>query len=111
MPWSSPDSTSSASGARRARSSQLGGLLVGPEDWFDTFKGRTLLSRLRAQSAAGGRIPPLIVGVQEGGIYRAYPGPAAGPGQLRDRRHERPEGGDRAGPPGQAARWPKPGST
>ena len=33
-----------------------------------------MLSRLRAQSAAGGRIPPLIVGLQEGGIYRAYPG-------------------------------------
>ncbi len=75
---------SSASGARLARNSQLGGLLVGPEDWFDTFKGRTLLSRLRAQSAAGGRIPPLIVGVQEGGIYRAYPGlpPALGQREI-----------------------------
>ena len=64
----------SDSGAKLARGAQLGGLLVGPEDWFGTFKGRTMLSRLRAQSAAGGRIPPLIVGVQEGGIYRAYPG-------------------------------------
>ena len=74
----------SDSGAKLARGAQLGGLLVGAEDWFGTFKGRTLLSRLRAQSAAGGRIPPLIVGVQEGGIYRAYPGlpPALGQREI-----------------------------
>lgn len=74
----------SDSGAKLARGAQLGGLLVGPEDWFGTFKGRTLLSRLRAQSAAGGRIPPLIVGVQEGGVYRAYPGlpPALGQREI-----------------------------
>jgi beta-N-acetylhexosaminidase len=74
----------SDSGARLARDAQLGGLLVGPEDWFGTFKGRTMLSRLRAQSAAGGRIPPLIVGVQEGGVYRAYPGlpPALGQREI-----------------------------
>ena len=74
----------SDSGAKLARGAQLGGLLVGPEDWFGTFKGRTMLSRLRAQSAAGGRIPPLIVGVQEGGIYRAYPGlpPALGQREI-----------------------------
>ena len=75
---------SSDSGAKLARGAQLGGLLVGPEDWFGTFKGRTLLSRLRAQSAAGGRIPPLIVGLQEGGVYRAYPGlpPALGQREI-----------------------------
>ena len=74
----------SDSGAKLARVAQLGGLLMGPEDWFGTFKGRTMLSRLRAQSAAGGRIPPLIVGVQEGGIYRAYPGlpPALGQREI-----------------------------
>jgi beta-N-acetylhexosaminidase len=74
----------SAAGAKLARGAQLGGLLVGPEDWFGTFKGRTMLSRLRAQSTAGGRIPPLIVGVQEGGAYRAYPGlpPALGQRQI-----------------------------
>ena len=74
----------SDSGAKLARGAQLGGLLVGAEDWFGTFKGRTMLSRLRAQSAAGGRIPPLIVGVQEGGIYRAYPGlpPALGQREI-----------------------------
>ena len=74
----------SDAGAKLARGAQLGGLLIGAENWFDTFKGRTLLSRLRAQSAAGGRIPPLIVGVQEGGIYRAYPGlpPALGQREI-----------------------------
>jgi beta-N-acetylhexosaminidase len=74
----------SAAGAKLARSAQLGGLLVGADNWFGTFKGRTMLSRLRAQSAAGGRIPPLIVGVQEGGAYRAYPGlpPALGQREI-----------------------------
>jgi beta-N-acetylhexosaminidase len=53
--------------------SQIGGIIVGAEDWFGSFKGRTLLARIRAAGSTGGRIPPLIVGRQEGGIYRAYP--------------------------------------
>ncbi len=49
-------------------------------------------------SAAGGRIPPLIVGVQEGGIYRAYPGLPPALGQREIGGHRRPRPGDRAGP-------------
>ena len=61
------------SAARLARESEVGGILVGPEDWYGSFKGRTLLSRLQAQNSAGGRTPPLVVGRQEGGAYRSYP--------------------------------------
>jgi len=59
--------------AKLVSSAQLGGVLVGADDWFGTFKGRTLISRIDAQAARGGRVPPLVVGVQEGGVYRAYP--------------------------------------
>jgi beta-N-acetylhexosaminidase len=77
---------SSDQAAKLARESRVGGLLVGPEDWFTSFKGRTLLSRIEAQAAAAGRTPPLVVGRQEGGIYRAYSGlpPAEGQRQIGD---------------------------
>ena len=42
-----------------------GGVIVGADD------GAGAASRLRR--AAGKGVPPLIVGVQEGGVYRAYP--------------------------------------
>lgn len=82
--------------AELARQSEVGGILVGPEDWFSSFKGRTLLSRLRAQSAAGGRTPPLVVGIQEGGAYRSYPSlpPALGQREVAA-----------TGIPAEAAEW------
>lgn len=64
---------SSGQAAKLASSGSLGGLLVGAEDWFGSFKGSTLISRLDAQAARSRGAPPLIVGVQEGGPYRAYP--------------------------------------
>lgn len=75
---------SSDQAARLARESRVGGILIGPEDWFSSFKGRTLLSRLEAQGAAAGRTPPLIVGRQEGGAYRSYRSlpPAEGQRQI-----------------------------
>ena len=61
--------TSSGEGAVAA--SQLGGIVVGPEDWAGGGAG--FVRRLRAAGATGGRIPPLVIGLQEGGTYRAYP--------------------------------------
>ena len=72
-----------ADGAQQAGAAQLGGLLVGPEDWQGAG-GPALLARLHSAGSTGGRIPPLIVGTQQGGIYRAYPGlpPAEGQAQI-----------------------------
>jgi beta-N-acetylhexosaminidase len=50
---------------------QLGGVLVGPEDWQSG--GPALTKALRAAGSGKGRIGPLIVGTQEGGVYRDYP--------------------------------------
>lgn len=60
-------------GARLAGGAQLGGLLVGPEDWFGAGKGKAQNARLTQAGSTGGRIPPLIVGRQEGGVFRSYP--------------------------------------
>lgn len=75
---------SAASGAQEAGAAQLGGLIVGPEDWPGGAAGPALLGRLHAAGKTGGRIPPLIVGRQEGGIYRSYPDlpPADGQAQI-----------------------------
>jgi beta-N-acetylhexosaminidase len=56
-----------------AGSSQIGGLLVGPEDWFGVGKGKALNAQIHSAGSTGGRLPPLIVGRQEGGVYRSYP--------------------------------------
>jgi beta-N-acetylhexosaminidase len=56
----------------RLRSAELGGIVVGAEDW--AAGGRGLVSRLRRAGASGaGRVPPLLVARQEGGAYRSYP--------------------------------------
>jgi len=47
---------------------QLGGVLVGPENGASP----ELLGAIARAGAAGGRIPPLLVAAQEGGIYRAF---------------------------------------
>ena len=48
---------------------QLGGVLVGTENGASP----ELLDAIARAGAAGGRIPPLLVAAQEGGIYRAFP--------------------------------------
>jgi beta-N-acetylhexosaminidase len=48
---------------------QLGGVLVGPENGASP----DLLDALAKAGRAGGRIRPLLVAVQEGGVYRAFP--------------------------------------
>jgi beta-N-acetylhexosaminidase len=55
-----------------AGSAQLGGLLVGPGNWFGVSNGKKLLAQIKEAGSTGGRIPPLIVGRQEGGVYRSY---------------------------------------
>ena len=81
-----------------AGSGQIGGLLVGPEDWFGVAKGKALNARIHAAGSTGSRIPPLIVGRQEGGVYRSYPDlpPALGQREVAA-----------SGDPAQVASWAK----
>jgi beta-N-acetylhexosaminidase len=51
------------------RERQLGGVLVGPQNGASP----ELLNAIARAGRADGRIPPLIVAAQEGGIYRAFP--------------------------------------
>jgi beta-N-acetylhexosaminidase len=51
------------------RERQLGGVLVGPQNGASP----ELLTAIARAGRADGRIPPLIVAAQEGGIYRAFP--------------------------------------
>jgi len=53
------------------KSAELGGIAIGSEDWATGGPG--LIPRLRRAGASGDRVPPLIVGQQEGGTYRTYP--------------------------------------
>lgn len=78
-----------------AGSSQIGGLLVGPEDWFGVAKGKALIAQIHSAGSTGGRISPLVVGRQEGGIYRSYPDlpPAVGQREVG------------TGTPAEAAEW------
>ena len=55
--------------AAAGKEAALGGILVGAEDWAGS--GRGVISRLRGAAGADA-VPPLIVGVQEGGVHRAY---------------------------------------
>jgi beta-N-acetylhexosaminidase len=55
------------------RERQLGGVLVDSRNWTAADQLQALNGELRATGARGGRIPPLIVGAQEGGNYRAFP--------------------------------------
>ena len=50
---------------------QLGAVVIGPEDW--AAGGAGLVRQVRDAGASGGRIPPFVIGLQEGGVYRAYP--------------------------------------
>ena len=51
---------------------QLGGVLVESGNWLDATAGTALIGELTAAGRSGGRVPPLIVGTQEGGVYRSY---------------------------------------
>lgn len=50
---------------------QLGGVVIGPDDWASGGAG--LVRRVRTAGASGDRVPPFVIGLQEGGVYRAYP--------------------------------------
>jgi beta-N-acetylhexosaminidase len=50
-----------------------GAVVIGPDNWGGLAAGRELLSKLHAAGKAKGAVTPLVVGIQEGGIYRAYP--------------------------------------
>jgi len=50
---------------------QLGGVLIGPENWAGAGPGTELVERLREAGSSAGRIPPLIATSQEGGRYRS----------------------------------------
>jgi beta-N-acetylhexosaminidase len=53
-------------------SEELGGVLIGPQNWRNAEQGSVLAGALRATGLSGERTPPLIVASQEGGEYRAF---------------------------------------
>lgn len=53
------------------RARQLGGVLVGAQNWPDSSSGTALVDAIRSAGAAGDAISPLIVTSQEGGPYRS----------------------------------------
>jgi beta-N-acetylhexosaminidase len=53
-------------------SEELGGVLIGPQNWRTAEQGSTLAGALRATGLSGKRTPPLIVASQEGGEYRSF---------------------------------------
>lgn len=63
--------TEPASATSLVRKAQLGAVVIGPAAW--SAGGPALLARLRREGGAEDRVAPLIVALQEGGSYRAYP--------------------------------------
>jgi beta-N-acetylhexosaminidase len=57
--------------AEKQAAAGVGALVVRPQSW-PGGGGQQLLSRLHATTGPKG-IPPLIIGLQEGGVYGAYP--------------------------------------
>jgi beta-N-acetylhexosaminidase len=51
---------------------QIGGVLVQSQNWTDSTQGSTLTHEIRAAGSTEARIPPLVVGSQEGGRYRSF---------------------------------------
>jgi beta-N-acetylhexosaminidase len=49
-----------------------GGVVIEPANWPGDGAGRSLLAAIHAAGRAPGRVPPLVIGLQEGGQYRAY---------------------------------------
>ena len=62
----------SAEFIQQVRARQLGGVLVGAQNWIDSATGTALVGAIRAAGRENGRIPPLLTGQQEGGKYRAF---------------------------------------
>ena len=56
----------------QVRARQFGGVFVDTANWVDSAAGTALVGAIRAAGRAPGRIPPLVVGAQEGGRYRAF---------------------------------------
>jgi beta-N-acetylhexosaminidase len=54
-------------------SEELGGVLIGPQNWLDAEHGSTLAGALRATGLSERKTAPLIVASQEGGQYRSFP--------------------------------------
>jgi beta-N-acetylhexosaminidase len=54
------------------RSEELGGVLIGAQNWLDREQGSALAGALRATGLSGKRTAPLIVATQEGGPYRSF---------------------------------------
>ncbi len=50
---------------------ELGGLVIGADNWVDSAQGRQLIAELRATGLEGSRVPPLIATQQEGGQFRS----------------------------------------
>ena len=57
---------------KELREHQMGGILVGADNWPGAKKGAQLVGGLRAAGLAGNRVAPLIVAQQEGGQYRSF---------------------------------------
>ena len=53
-------------------SEELGGVLIGPQNWVDAEQGSALAGALRAAGLAERRTAPLIAAAQEGGEYRSF---------------------------------------
>jgi beta-N-acetylhexosaminidase len=53
-------------------SEELGGVLIGPQNWVDGEQGSALAGALRAAGLSKSRTAPLIVASQEGGEYRSF---------------------------------------
>jgi beta-N-acetylhexosaminidase len=58
---------------RTVAAEELGGVLLGPQNWTDAEQGSTLAGAIRAAGLSGRRTAPLIVASQEGGEYRSFP--------------------------------------
>jgi beta-N-acetylhexosaminidase len=51
---------------------QVGGVVVGPQNWAGAGPGAALTGTIRKAGSTKARIPPLIVAAQEGGRYRSF---------------------------------------
>ena len=53
------------------RQRELGGILVGSQNWADAAQGTALVEAIARAGRSGGGVEPLLVTSQEGGVYRA----------------------------------------
>ena len=71
-----------ASTIDQLRAEQLGGVIIGAENWTGRDAGAALIGDLRAAGLAGERVSPLIVAAQEGGSYRSFDDLPPADGQI-----------------------------